>query len=213
MTGYARDDAVGRNCRFLQCEASDPTAILQMGEAMRAGERARVTLYNQTAAGAGFWNCVSLHPVPDRQRQLRYFVGILIRFSSEELRLVAEHKSALAAAATEQRERAAADAADPETGLRLALDEWRDLYEYENGRPPNAIQTSSWLLAAMSDPAADNEGPSPPRQNENAGPSETTDPPMDEGTDDETLLTPQTPKFPPSAPPGPNTKPRPARGI
>ena len=37
ITGYSRAGAAGRNCRFLQTEASDPRAIAALRDAIAAG--------------------------------------------------------------------------------------------------------------------------------------------------------------------------------
>src|SRR5690242_6824945 len=38
LTGYAHDDVVGRNCRFLQGRDSDPATVERMRRATRRGE-------------------------------------------------------------------------------------------------------------------------------------------------------------------------------
>lgn len=41
MTGYERDEIIGRNCRFLQGPDSDPGAIARIREAMQQVRRRR----------------------------------------------------------------------------------------------------------------------------------------------------------------------------
>jgi len=86
MTGYRRSQIVGRSCKRLQCEATDPHSILRLGEAIRAGRGERVTLWNATASGGGFWNCVSVHP----SRNGRYFVAAQVRVGAALNRRMAE---------------------------------------------------------------------------------------------------------------------------
>jgi len=36
LTGYSREEIVGRNCRFLQGAGTDPAAVVRIGQAVRA---------------------------------------------------------------------------------------------------------------------------------------------------------------------------------
>ena len=75
-TGYSYDEAVGRNCRFLQGPDSDPAAVQRVREALAAEEHAVVTLLNHRKDGTAFWNELSLSPVYDGEGALTHFVGI-----------------------------------------------------------------------------------------------------------------------------------------
>lgn len=75
VTGYSREEAVGRNCRFLQGEASDPDAVAELRAAVEAGERTSVELVNYRANGAPFWNEVSIAPLRDDAGRVTHFVG------------------------------------------------------------------------------------------------------------------------------------------
>jgi len=63
LTGYSSEDVLGRNCRFLQTDATDPGNVGQVKQAVAIHAACRVPLYNQSANGRGFWNLLSLHPV------------------------------------------------------------------------------------------------------------------------------------------------------
>ena len=52
LTGYSRADAAGRNCRFLQAEASDPRAVAALRDAIAAGRGVRVFLWQRGAGDA-----------------------------------------------------------------------------------------------------------------------------------------------------------------
>ncbi len=62
LTGYSREEVVGRNCRFLQGEESSPEAVAQMAVAIDAGEAVSVELVNYRADGEAFWNEVTIAP-------------------------------------------------------------------------------------------------------------------------------------------------------
>jgi PAS domain S-box-containing protein len=75
LTGYDKADVVGRNCRFLQGEESDPDAIEEMREAIDAGETVSVELANYRAGGEKFWNKVDIAPVRGDDGTVENFVG------------------------------------------------------------------------------------------------------------------------------------------
>jgi PAS domain S-box-containing protein len=76
LTGYDRSEVVGRNCRFLQGESTDPGPVATMRAAIDEGNPAEVTLRNYRKDGSGFWNRVSLHPVSLDGGRVTHFVGI-----------------------------------------------------------------------------------------------------------------------------------------
>jgi len=75
LTGYSKSFAVGRNCRFLQGEASDPDAVAELRAAVDAGESASVELLNYRRDGTPFWNRVDIAPVHDADGEVSHFVG------------------------------------------------------------------------------------------------------------------------------------------
>jgi len=78
MTGYTADRVVGRNCRFLQGEGTDPDAVGRVRDALRAGEPVVETLLNYRADGTAFWNELSISPVHDAGGTLVNFVGVQV---------------------------------------------------------------------------------------------------------------------------------------
>lgn len=73
LTGYSRDEAVGRNCRFLQGADTDPQAVAQLSQAVAAGQHVEVDLLNYRKDGSSFWNALYISPVRDAQGVLRFF--------------------------------------------------------------------------------------------------------------------------------------------
>jgi PAS domain S-box-containing protein len=75
-TGYSRDEALGRNCRFLQGPDTDPADVQRIRDALKAEQPVTVTLLNYRKDGSAFWNELSLSPVYDAAGLLTHFVGI-----------------------------------------------------------------------------------------------------------------------------------------
>ncbi len=76
LTGYDASEAVGRNCRFLQGDRTDPRDVSKIREAIEAGEKLTVELENQRKDGEWFWNELSLSPVEDELGTITHYVGI-----------------------------------------------------------------------------------------------------------------------------------------
>ena len=76
ITGYEFDEAIGRNCRFLQGRASDPRAVARMRQALAEEESLTLTVVNYRKDGTAFWNEVSMSPVFDGEGRVTHFVGV-----------------------------------------------------------------------------------------------------------------------------------------
>lgn len=75
LTGYPKERVVGRNCRFLQGEDSDPEAVAAMREAVDSGSSVSVELLNYRKDGEPFWNRVDIAPVHGADGEVSHFVG------------------------------------------------------------------------------------------------------------------------------------------
>ena len=76
LTGYRREEALGRNCRFLQGADRDQPGAQKLREAVQKGEHVRVELRNYKKSGEAFWNELYLSPVYDDEGRLALYVGI-----------------------------------------------------------------------------------------------------------------------------------------
>lgn len=76
MTGYASEDILGLNCRFLQGVDTDPVAIARIREAILAEESYTLEILNYRKDGTPFWNKLSVAPVRGALGQLTHFVGV-----------------------------------------------------------------------------------------------------------------------------------------
>jgi PAS domain S-box-containing protein len=75
ITGYPVPEALGRNCRFLQGEETDPEAVARVRSAIEEERSVRVTLRNYRRDGTPFWNELEVTPVRDADGTVTHFVG------------------------------------------------------------------------------------------------------------------------------------------
>jgi PAS domain S-box-containing protein len=75
MTGYTESEVLGRNCRFLQGEATESEPVDTMRAAIDADEPVSVELRNYRKDGTMFWSQVSIAPVRDDDGTVRNYVG------------------------------------------------------------------------------------------------------------------------------------------
>ena len=76
LTGYERDEILGRNCRFLQGATTDKEPILQLRRAIREGQPCAVEMLNFRKDGTPFWNSVAISPIKDDDGRVTNFVGV-----------------------------------------------------------------------------------------------------------------------------------------
>jgi len=75
LTGYSSEEAVGRNCRFLQGEDTDPATVAAISDAIDAPEPVTVELRNYRKDGTKFWNRVTIAPVRDEEGDVTNYIG------------------------------------------------------------------------------------------------------------------------------------------
>lgn len=76
MTGYAHEDIMGRNCRFLQGNDRDQSGRAVLRAAVEKGESVIVVLRNYKKDGTLFWNELYMSPVYEGGDGIRYFIGV-----------------------------------------------------------------------------------------------------------------------------------------
>lgn len=76
MTGYTRSEAMGRNPRFLQGEATDPAKRAQLRDAIKAEEPVSLELQNERKDGTPYWTRISITPVTDGSGSVSNYIGI-----------------------------------------------------------------------------------------------------------------------------------------
>lgn len=76
MSGYGREDIVGRNCRLLQGSEVQPEAKAHIRRALSRGEPARVLLRNYRKDGSLYWNQLDLAPLRDERGEVTHYIGV-----------------------------------------------------------------------------------------------------------------------------------------
>ena len=77
ITGYSENEAIGRNCRFLQGPETDPATTEAIRRGIQQEQDVQVVIKNYRKDGAAFWNEVKIAPVRDMAGRLTHFVGVL----------------------------------------------------------------------------------------------------------------------------------------
>ena len=75
LTGFERDEIVGRNCRFLAGAGTEPAPQSTLRRAVAEGRPALVELTNYRKDGTAFLNAVMVAPVLGEDGGIAYFLG------------------------------------------------------------------------------------------------------------------------------------------
>ena len=75
LTGYSRDEILGRNCRFLSGEGTEPGLTESLRVAIRDERPIMVEILNYKKDGAPFRNAVLVAPIFGDSGALEYFLG------------------------------------------------------------------------------------------------------------------------------------------
>ena len=76
ITGYSREEMLGKPCSILQGPDSQPEVVLQMRAALDAKQPFHGEILNYRKDGTPFWNDLSISPVVDEAGDVTQFVGV-----------------------------------------------------------------------------------------------------------------------------------------
>ncbi|TPK20339.1 PAS domain-containing protein [Mesorhizobium sp. B2-5-9] len=85
LTGYERDEVLGRNCRFLQGPESDKEAIAQIRAAIADETDISVDILNYRKDGSTFWNALYISPVSNDKGEMQFFFASQLDVSDRKL--------------------------------------------------------------------------------------------------------------------------------
>lgn len=83
LTGFSRDEIVGRNCRFLAGPATEPWLTETLRTGIRLRQPVMVEILNYRKSGAPFRNAVMVAPVFDAEGEAEYFIGSQVEISAD----------------------------------------------------------------------------------------------------------------------------------
>lgn len=75
QTGYSSEEALGRNCRFLQGSYTNPHAIEAIRQGLKAQTRFTIDILNYRKDGSVFVNRLRIRPIYDGDGRLMFFAG------------------------------------------------------------------------------------------------------------------------------------------
>jgi len=76
MTGYSKDEVMGKNPRILQGANTNPEKTARLKNALRNYEPCEIETINYKKNGEEFWNSLSISPVADDQGNYTHWVAI-----------------------------------------------------------------------------------------------------------------------------------------
>ncbi|WP_132251521.1 HWE histidine kinase domain-containing protein [Methylobacterium segetis] len=119
LTGYARSEILGNNCRFLQGPETNQEDVAKIRDAIERRVPVEIEILNHKKNGEVFWNRLLISPVFDDNGQLTYFFASQFDVTLERDRLVRLQKDR--DALEQDVERRASDLRRSEDRLRFML--------------------------------------------------------------------------------------------
>ena len=97
LSGYDRDEIIGRNCRFLQGPDTNPDDVTRIRAAIEAQTDIAVDLLNYRKDGTQFWNALYLSPVRNDAGEVVFFFASQLDVTDrvQAQTIIAEQKSAV----------------------------------------------------------------------------------------------------------------------
>ena len=123
LTGYGREEIIGRNCRFLQGPGTDPASVDRLRDAIRNRTDIQVDLLNYRRDGSTFWNALYLSPTRADNGEVQFFFASQLNVGDriEAQRVIVEQK-AIVEAEVEKRTAALKEALEAKTLLLHEVD-------------------------------------------------------------------------------------------
>lgn len=97
LTGYERQEIVGRNCRFLRGPGTEPWLVEQLRTGIRNRQPVMVEILNYRKDGRPFRNAVMVAPIFDMAGNIEYFLGSQVEIADEIARANDDRRAAASA--------------------------------------------------------------------------------------------------------------------
>ncbi|KAL3902556.1 MAG: hypothetical protein SGPRY_012019 [Prymnesium sp.] len=82
-TGYAKHEAQGRNCRFLQGPKTEAKSVALLQDTLRRGVDCHVKITNYRKSGEQFENLLTMRPVHDSNGEYRFCIGVQFEITND----------------------------------------------------------------------------------------------------------------------------------
>jgi PAS domain S-box-containing protein len=86
LTGYARDEIIGHNCRFLSGPRTEPWLTEMLRSGIRRRQPVMVEILNYKKDGTPFRNAVMVAPIFDDAGELEFFLGSQVEIAEDVAR-------------------------------------------------------------------------------------------------------------------------------
>jgi len=83
ITGYSQEAAIGRNCRFLQGDDTDPKELARLKNAIKNETEISVDLKNYRADGTAFINRLMISPLTNDDGEVEFFMGVQLAIDAD----------------------------------------------------------------------------------------------------------------------------------
>ncbi|SMH46085.1 histidine kinase dimerization/phosphoacceptor domain -containing protein [Mesorhizobium australicum] len=141
LTGYAREEVLGRNCRFLQGPETDSLAIDKIRDAVATRSDIAIDILNYKRDGSPFWNALFVSPVSNEDGDLQFFFASQLDVTDRK-----ESEHALVA----DKDRFERAVRERTAELQAALDAQKMLVHEVDHRVKNNLQMISSLIVMQS---------------------------------------------------------------
>lgn len=92
LTGYARPEIIGRNCRFLGGEGTDPATKEVIRQGIARCQPVMVEILNYRKDGSPFRNAVMIAPIFDAAGEVEYFIGSQVDVTDNEAGMMPDRR-------------------------------------------------------------------------------------------------------------------------
>ena len=137
LTGYERNEVLGRNCRFLQGPKTEKAGIDRVRQAIADTTDISVDLLNYRKDGSTFWNALYISPVSNDRGELQFFFASQLDVTD---RKQSEHRI------TADKERFEKAVKERTAELEAALEAQTTLLHEVDHRVKNNLQMISSLI-------------------------------------------------------------------
>ena len=83
LSGYSREQVLGRNCRFLQGTDTDPAKVAEIRKGLENGDDVSVTFLNYSADGTPFWNKLFIAALRDAHNNIVNYIGVSVKVAGD----------------------------------------------------------------------------------------------------------------------------------